>query len=372
MLSALYMRLDVYSTSICSPTSQVASYAVANQTGTPSSCFSYGNNQWASLSYPSTYAYIQSNQSFCYSNFSNSGTCQGQPAYVLCLRGGSCVDMSGGKNGSNYYSFYCNGSATVMQSNCLSGCTSCNQINLVPFNSPSCVTGTTNSSSVPVNLCPVGSAATTSPTSVVPTTATPSFLPTTNFPSSVGFTLSPSSLVPTSPPAVACGLGVPSPNSTCGMIKRLPCVTPAACGACYPGYSSSSLDPNSPCIHHCLNGVQDYGEVSIDCGGPDCAGCSIPAGSSGLYNFKYDYKCPIIYHFVASVACGGSYSAQLVLDPVTNFTICWSVDFGNSLIYLGLKAATTGYIGFGISEPTSSTMGGSDMVFFNKNSLAVL
>ena len=51
---------------------------------------------------------------------------------------------------------------------------------------------------------------------------------------------------------------------------------------CFKGYVNTTMSPNSPCIHHCVNGVQDYDEVSVDCGGADCGGCSITAGATGL------------------------------------------------------------------------------------------
>jgi len=90
-----------------------------------------------------------------------------------------------------------------------------------------------------------------------------------------------------------------------------------------------------------LNGIQDYGEVSVDCGGLDCGGCDMAAGTT---------------------ACGGSYTSQQILNAASNFTICWRVDLTTSTMYLGIQAKTTGYVSFGIPEASSTTMAGSDMV----------
>jgi hypothetical protein len=44
------------------------------------------------------------------------------------------------------------------------------------------------------------------------------------------------------------------------------------------------------------------------------------------------------------------------------FRLHWSVDESNDVIYLGLEANTTGWVGFGISESTSGSMPGSDVL----------
>lgn len=54
------------------------------------------------------------------------------------------------------------------------------------------------------------------------------------------------------------------------------------------------------------------------------------------------------------------YSNSQVLSHF--FRLHWSVDESNDLIYLGLEANTTGWVGFGISESTSGSMPGSDIL----------
>ena len=67
--------------------------------------------------------------------------------------------------------------------------------------------------------------------------------------------------------------------------------------------------------------------------------------------------CQLVQSFDSS-----SYDRSFEI-PLSGVTVHWTIDADQ--IYLALRAETTGYIAFGLAEPTTGGMGGSDIVVGN-------
>ncbi len=44
------------------------------------------------------------------------------------------------------------------------------------------------------------------------------------------------------------------------------------------------------------------------------------------------------------------------------YTLYWTADVNNDVLYLAVEAETTGWVGFGLGEPTSGSMPGADIL----------